>query len=331
MISLSEANFLGFIFESFFYGVFLIIFAISVNLQWSRYRHESLTFGNKLIFAFSILLCLFITTHWWLNLWGIYMAFFETPDSTARELFFANSGTKLNVARFTVYEVQTWMGDLLLTYRLYHVAGRKLLVVIPPLVTSCCLIICSAHFLYYASRLDLNDSLTLPGSLSLIRKWSIATCALTVGENFYCLGLITFFIWGTHRRVHRATSSNLQSVLRIFIESAGMWVLGILVTFIVYLFNEPAYFISLYLTNPVLGISFCMMTVRLQLRDNGTAVGSGSGKPTYLSNLRFTSKEQPGDKNSSTIGSTNTQNSLIVFSSEYPVDDSTFDPITSKV
>ena len=62
MISLSAATLIGFIFETLFYGVFLISFGISASLQWGRYRRESLTFGNKLVFAFSILLCLFITT-----------------------------------------------------------------------------------------------------------------------------------------------------------------------------------------------------------------------------------------------------------------------------
>ena len=52
---------IGFIFETLFYGAFLIIFGISVNLQWRRYRQESLTPSNKLVFFFSALLCLFIT------------------------------------------------------------------------------------------------------------------------------------------------------------------------------------------------------------------------------------------------------------------------------
>ena len=61
MISLSTATLVGFTFETLFYGVFLIVFGISVSLQWGRYREEALTFGNKLVFGFSILLCFFIT------------------------------------------------------------------------------------------------------------------------------------------------------------------------------------------------------------------------------------------------------------------------------
>jgi len=235
------------------------------------------------------------------------------------------------MTRLTIYEIQTWMGDLILIYRLYHVAGRRWMVVVPPIVTSCCVITCSSHFLYYTSRIDLTQPLTLPGILSTTKKWSIATFVLTVAENFYCLGLIAFFIWRTHRGVSGASSSNLRSVLRIFIESAGLWVLCILVTFIVYLIDEIASDVPLYLANPVLGISFCMMTIRLQLRDKGTVVGSGSTKPSYFSSFRAASGGQSKEEISYSHGSTNTQNELMVFSSKRTVEDSTFDSTTSKV
>ena len=77
--------------------------------------------------------------------------------------------------------------------------------------------------------------------------------------------LIAYFIWMTHRGVCQASSSglqvcvlarscenyinlvDLQSVLRIFIESAGIWVLFIFITFMIYLANENASYIFLYL------------------------------------------------------------------------------------
>lgn len=330
MISSSAASFLGFVFETLFFGIFLVVFCISAHMQWTRHKQEPLAFGNKLVFVFSIFLCLFITSHWWLNLWGIYVAFLQTPNEAARELYIANAATKLSLARLTIYEIQTWMGDFLLVYRLYHVAGRRWLVVIPPIVTACCLIICSGHALYYTSKIDFTQPQTLPEIVSLQYKWSLSTFVVTISENIYCLALVTFFIWRTHRGVHRATSSNLQSVLLIFIESAGMWVICILITFIVFLTNQTACYIPLYVTNAVLGIAFCMMTIRLQLRDKGTTIGSGSSKPSYFNNFKAGSGEQLKE-NSHSTGSTNTQNEPMVFSSKQTIDNSTFDSAFSKV
>jgi len=132
MISISGATLIGFIFETLFYGVFLIAFGISGSLQWGRYKRESLAFGNKLVFVFSIFLCLFITTvrtcrtrstaasaheflqHWWLNLWAVYEAFMKMPTPLAREMYLANLGSNASLTRLTIYEIQTWMGDSLL-------------------------------------------------------------------------------------------------------------------------------------------------------------------------------------------------------------------------
>ena len=74
-----------------------------------------------------------------------------------------------------------------------------------------------------------------------------------------------------------------------------------------------------------------MMTIRLQLRDKGTVVGSGSTKPSYFSTFKAASGEQSKGEGSYSVGSTNTQNELMVFSSKRTVEDSTFDSTTSKV
>ena len=78
-------------------------------------------------------------------------------------------------------------------------------------------------------------------------------------------------------------------------------------------------------TNPILGISFCMMTIRLQLRGTNTVVGSGHSKQPY--NFRTASKEH----SSYASGSVGAPNELMVFSSKRTVDDSTFDVTASKV
>ena len=110
----------------------------------------------------------------------------------------------------------------------------------------------------------------------------MAAYSVTVVENIYCLGtsnrglveaqrsnstsgLIAFFIWRTHSNVSQVTSSSLQvplfawsrnndtnlihsqSILRVFIESAGMWVFFVILTGIVYLFSLEGYMLVLYM------------------------------------------------------------------------------------
>ena len=75
-------------------------------------------------------------------------------------------------------------------------------------------------------------------------------------------------------------------------------------------------------TSPVLGISFCMMTIRPQLRSRATVLGSGHTKPTCLGNFRTVFKEQT----SYTAGSVDAWKELVVVSSKQ-----TFDTTISKV
>ena len=153
---------------------------------------------------------------------------------------------------------------------------------------------------------------------------------------------------------HARNCTNLvrsQSVLRIFIESAAIWVLVVFVTFMVYLADRIAVYTPLFLVrlllfvprkavlkplatpttqaSPILGISLCMMTVRLQLHSKATVVGPGSGNSRlpYVSNF----KTGPRERGAYTADSETAPNEFVVFSSKRTLDESTFDTTASEV
>lgn len=154
---------------------------------------------------------------------------------------------------------------------------------------------CGSHSLYYGSRIDLTQPRIPPEILRSLRGWSIAGFSVTVAGNIYCLGtsnkglsepehsnptsaLISFFIWRAHRGIRRTTPTGLQvrafvwsckndanlfhsqSVLQIIIESAGIWVFFISLTFIIFLFNETACYIFLYLVRPRLHVQIVALS-----------------------------------------------------------------------
>ena len=59
--------------------------------------------------------------HWWLNLWTVYDAFLRMPTPLARDMYLSNLGSKISITKLTLYEIQTWMGDLLLVTHSYRV------------------------------------------------------------------------------------------------------------------------------------------------------------------------------------------------------------------
>jgi hypothetical protein len=165
------------------------------------------------------------------------------------------------LARFIVYEAQAWIGDCLLIYRLYHVSGRRWRIVAIPCVMCTALVACGLCLL----RATVNLNFLEPESMKPFHAWAVACFSLTFVENLYCLVAISFFIWRTQYDVRHVTTSPLTAVMWIFVESAGMWLLFVALTFLVYLADPTVSVAFVYITNPTLGISFCLMITRLNL------------------------------------------------------------------
>jgi len=261
-VRLAASIFVGFVLESFLYGVFIMIFIAAVITQWERWKSEKLRTGNILVVGFSILLLGFISTHWILNFWRCYDVFLSGSDLAALDDAFANQRNGNNLARFVVYEVQAWMGDCLLVYRLYRISGRKWSIVAAPCLMCLGLVACGILLLLASLKQNFLDPEATAGPF---RVFAIACFSLTFGENLYCLVAIAFFIWRAQRDVRHITTSPLTAIMWIFIESAGMWLLFVAITFFVYLGDTTVSLAFAYITNPMLGISFCLMVTRMNL------------------------------------------------------------------
>jgi len=258
---LASSVFVGFVLETLLYGAFLVVFTTAAITQWERRKHEKLRTGNKLVMGFSILLLGFISTHWVLNFWRCYDVFLSGSDLAAIDRAFSNQRNGTNLARFIVYEVQAWMGDCLLIYRLYHVCGRKWTIVAAPCAMCATLVVCGLCLLKATLKLNYLD----PESMRPFHTWAVVCFTLTFGENLYCLIAIAFFIWRAQCDIRYITTTPLTAVMWIFIESAGIWLLFVGLTFFVYVGDPTVALAFVYITNPMLGISFCLMITRLNL------------------------------------------------------------------
>ncbi|KAF9782150.1 hypothetical protein BJ322DRAFT_197880 [Thelephora terrestris] len=228
---LASSVLIGFVLESLLYGAFIMIFIAAAITQRERWRQEKLGTANKLTMGFSILLLGFISTHWILNFWRCYDVFLSGSDLPTIDDAFGNQRNGTNLARFIVYEVQAWMGDCLLIYRLYFVCNRKWTIVAVPCTMCVALVACGLYLLKTTLKLDFLD----PESTKPFHTWAIVCFTLTFGENLYCLVAIAFFIWrAQHKTPRHPTIYPLTAVLWIFIESAGMWLLFVGLTFFVY-------------------------------------------------------------------------------------------------
>jgi hypothetical protein len=219
---------------------------------------------------------------------------------TGRASDLAFSGWDIgSLVQFGLYEVQVWMGDAILVYRVYYISRKKIRYIVFPCVLCVGSMFCAINLLH---SIIIEDVLN-PASVARANSWAIPTYIMTLTENIYCAAMITFHIWGT-RHVQYLRQSRLGPVLRIFIECAGFWIVLIFTSFILFLANIPAYIIMQHLTNPALGICFCIMTARLYLLTQDVLVSRGrtnrssttafppmeSGRSIPLNDLRHSSE-----------------------------------------
>jgi len=180
----------------------------------------------------------------------------------AREMALANVAAKKTLTMLVIYEMQVWMGDAILVWRLWLVTDKNLKIVAAPAITCAGLLVCSCSFLKAASVSQLTD----PGSLAVVRKWSIAAFSVSLFENVFCASVIVWQMYSSQHDVRYLTQSNLTSIMRIFVECSALWIVIMFITFMAYLSNNNVYLIFYYMANPILGISFCLLSVRLNLR-----------------------------------------------------------------
>jgi len=197
-----------------------------------------------------------------MNVWNTYTVFMNVEVGLARELTFADLSAKKTLAMLIIYEMQVWMGDAILVWRLWLVSGRNIKVVAAPAFTCAGLLVCSCSFLKACA----DSKLTNAASLELVRNWCIGAFSVSLFQNIFCASMITWQMYKSQHDVRYMSQSNLTSIMRIFVECAAMWIVVAFITFMAYLANNYIYFVFYFMANPILGISFCLMTVRLNLR-----------------------------------------------------------------
>jgi len=146
-ISLVSANLAAGFLESFFYGLFFLLFCTSTYLMAQRHRHLSL--GSRMtvstasllrnpLFVIAILLFILITAHWVLVVYGSFMAFIYYESGTSPSDFYANLSTPSQIGRTTIFAITLLIADAVFLYRLWVIWERNKYVMIFP---SCCFLI----------------------------------------------------------------------------------------------------------------------------------------------------------------------------------------------
>ncbi|KAJ7441655.1 hypothetical protein B0H11DRAFT_2204729 [Mycena galericulata] len=222
-LSLNSVNLATLAVATLFYGMYAVLFFISMYLLVRKYhsthtsqksRKNGSVFKST-VFVSAILLFLVVTVHWTIIVYRAFFGFVSLNQGVEAEIFFADQTKVTAVVQNSVLAVAVFIGDWLIIHRLWVVWASSKLVLVVPSVSIVATTVSSFISTYNTSHT--SDIFGDP--------WLKFGTIMTLVTNMYCTAFITWKIWTITRISMPSDGTNLRHFLIIVIESAGFYAL----------------------------------------------------------------------------------------------------------
>ncbi|KAF7364151.1 hypothetical protein MSAN_01074300 [Mycena sanguinolenta] len=272
-LSLNTVTLITFALGTLFYGMYLVLFFISLYLLLRRNTmHKSRSIFRSTVFGSAICLFIIVTAHWTTI---VYQAF--APGVEAQAVFiFAQDG---------LVTLAVLVGDSLIIWRLWAVWRSKLVLAIP-IVSLTALTI--SGFINLIVVLHSADIFTDP--LLEVNSW------LTLLTNVYCTAFITWKIWIVTKAAMPSDGMNLRHLVVIVIESAGIYLIWVVFFAVIFQVRSNLQSSVIQAAPAVIGIVNALIHTRVGLGWTSEQTGKTPQPPSPLLFARSR------DGNQSTLG-----------------------------
>ncbi|KAJ7838529.1 hypothetical protein B0H14DRAFT_2448952 [Mycena olivaceomarginata] len=209
------------IIETFFYGIYLVLFLTSLYLLFTAHTRGLRPQGSvwlSPIFCGGILLFIVVTGHWVLTIDRLFLAFVTVDNGVNPLKFYGDYSQATQIEQSTFLLVSLAIADALVVHRLWTVWSHiNRYVMILPALTLMGLVASTIGVAYDFSQFKPGDSV-----LQLANGWIIADCASTVFTNIYCTALIGWRLWRVQSVLKPTGGRTLNSIVAIIVESAAL-------------------------------------------------------------------------------------------------------------
>ncbi|KAG1873990.1 hypothetical protein C8R48DRAFT_593636 [Suillus tomentosus] len=279
-VSINVAQVVGLVCEALLYGVYCVLFIISVVIL-IRHRRVS----NRVIWIANCLLFTTSTAHFALMFNHLYIALETAPFSDFANETYALMGANLMISVVDV------IGDLLLLYRCWLVWGKNFYMIVLPLLTAlggfgCILPIPS---------LLLSTDPTSPVPPTKIVPFAIAGYTLPLCTNVMVTGLIAGRLWYISRipivdehgkPVTLKIAAGGRSMMLI-IESGALYMVTQFIFVVLVATRNPAEAILSLAGTQIYGIASTLIIIRV-----GLGISSEQTTMSTITQVEFRSQRQ---------------------------------------
>lgn len=272
-LPVDSATLAGLFASSILYGMFTVLFPACLYVL--LYHRKTTKPNHFLIIAASIMWMLntFITA---LSLSRVLDAFIDVRvGSTADPAVFLGMLSEWKeVARTSATSAYIFVADSTLIYRCWIVWAKSPYIVAVPIVIH--LAITGMGILLNVNMAHLPDGATIFDPT--VRVWLVTGLGLTLFETIIVTSLIVYKIWSVNSRVTRGKKlGTLGSTVQIIVESGMLYVLTVFVYLVTYAAGSNAQYVMIDIVNPVIGITFSLLVVRVAIKPSPNASSLDEG------------------------------------------------------
>ncbi|KAI0631205.1 hypothetical protein C8Q77DRAFT_1230388 [Trametes polyzona] len=291
MISNDIAALVGFACESALWGVYGVLFVISLGLLFRRGRKGEL---NPTVFAIHCLLFLASTTHYAIEFNHFYTTLASSPILPHQCVDGYANETQPLVGADILISLCDLLGDAMLIYRCWAMWRGNYWVLVLPVLSAVAGFGCMMQVAHFVVTL----SPTAPAPPPAIVPLTVAGYALPLCTNVMASGLLVLKIWWMTRpapdaHTLRSTARLAHSAMAVVVESGLIYLAVQLVLVVLVSLGHPAEGVVGVIAVQIYGIAPTLMVIRVAL---GLSTGSTiSNSAEVVSQIAWTPRRMPGE------------------------------------
>ncbi|KAI8992748.1 hypothetical protein BD414DRAFT_482075 [Trametes punicea] len=276
---LARAELIALFMESMLFGAFTVLYAIAIWILLYREKLRGRSRLNRMLFGTSTVMWILSVAHLAIDVvraiegfvvWG------QKPDGTNQ--FYARISDPTEVAKNVIYITMTLVADSFVTYRLFIVWNRNWLILVIPIT----LLIATAVAGYGAC---VEIGLAKEGNAIFadnLQPWIRSFFALSLTTNLLATILIAGRIMWSNRRVRQyraggAAAGSHWEVIETMIQSAAIYSAALASLLGTYLAGSNAQYVCLDILQPLIGVVFTLIIIRVGLGYTMNDSVSGGG------------------------------------------------------
>jgi len=243
--------------ESFFYGIYFVLFFSSVKVLLNK--RKTISSATQLL-AVAGVLGILITWHVITDAVRIVYAFKRDEVPLGSDLYYADVASSMSVIKTSLYLVITIIFDAFILHRCYVVWDRNCLVILLPFMVWLADIGTGIASVQGLSGLTKGDSVFIQKQERITKSFLSSTVAV----NGLCTLLIAYRLWmrqGTMRDSRKAFGLTREAA--IMAESGAIYSITLILIIATYASKSNSFNVFLDMASPIIGIAFSLIIIRI--------------------------------------------------------------------